>query len=171
MKSSAFSLLEVLITIAILALLAALASPAIGSAIDRGHAVKCTANLRSIGVAIQQYVADNDFRFPPIETDPPTLGNDGKTALETLEPYGISASTLTCPADTHNVAKYGSSYHFNPVLQDELAANVTIYGRRGIFQVANVGRLTVCSDFEPVHRVPGRIGINVLKADGRVLQR
>lgn len=174
MKSPAFTLIELLVVIAILAILASIASPAIVSMIERGRSAQCTGNLRQIGVAVQQYVNDHDYRFPPIETVPPTLGNDGRPALEIFEPYGITRNTLSCPSDVagpDNVARYGASYHFSPVLQDELASNVNIYGRRGIFQVPNVGRLTVCTDYQPVHAAAGRIGLNVLKADGRVLQR
>ena len=169
-----FTLIELLTVIAIIAILATIASPGIGAAIERGRSARCVGNLRQIGVAVQQYVNDNDYRFPPIETDPPSLGNEGRTALETLGPYGVTMTTLTCPSDAagpDNVAKFGASYHFSPVVQDELASNVQIYGRRGIFQVPSVGRLTVCSDYQAVHTGAGRTGINILKGDGRVIQR
>jgi prepilin-type N-terminal cleavage/methylation domain-containing protein len=176
MKHAAFTLIELLVVLAIIAVLATLASPAIGTAIERGRSAKCVNNLRQIGVAVQQYVADHDYRFPAIETEPPSLPADVEnkgTALEVLGPYGITQSTLTCPTDAatlRNVEKHGSSYHFSPVLQDETPASVKIYSRRGIFTVDNIGWLTVCTDFQKVH--PGKpIGINVLKADGRVLQR
>lgn len=176
MKRAAFTLVELLVVLAIIAVLAALASPVIGSAIERGRSAKCVNNLRQIGVAVQQYSTDNDYRFPAIETEPPSLPaeveNKG-TALEVLGPYGITQSTLTCPTDAatlRNVEKHGSSYHFSPVLQDEKPASVKIYTRRGIFTVENIGWLTVCTDFQAVH--PGKpIGVNVLKADGRVIQR
>jgi len=171
---SAFTLIELLVVIAISAILVSIASPTIGSMIERGRSARCAGNLRQIGAAVQQYVGDNDYRFPPIETEPPTLGNDGRSALETLGPYGATMSVLTCPSDAagaDNAAKYGSSYHFSPVLQDELASNVQIYGRRGIFQVPSISRLTVCSDYQPVHAQAGHLGINVLKGDGRVIQR
>ena len=172
--SRAFTIIEVMTVVAIIAILASLAMPAMQAMIGRGRSAKCAGNLRQIGAAVQQYIADNDFRFPPIETVPPTLGNEGKPALDVLGPYGVTMSVLTCPADAggpNNAAKYGSSYHFSPVLQDELASNVNVYGRRGIFSVPNVGRLTVCNDYEPVHAGTARIGVNSLKADGRVIQR
>jgi len=176
MKRGAFTLVELLVVLAIIAVLASLATPAIGTAIERGRSTKCVNNLRQIGVAVQQYAADNDYRFPAIETKPPSLPADVEnkgTALEVLGPYGITQSILTCPTDAvtlRNVEKHGSSYHFSPVLQDETPASVKIYSRRGIFTVENIGWLTVCSDFQTVH--PGKpIGVNVLKADGRVIQR
>lgn len=176
MKRAAFTLVELLVMLAIIAVLTTLASPAIGTAIERGRSARCVNNLRQIGVAVQQYIADNNYRFPAIETEPPSLPADVEnkgTALEVLGPYGITQATLTCPTDAvtlRNVEKHGSSYHFSPVLQDETPASVKIYSRRGIFTVDNIGRLTVCTDFQTVH--PGKpIGINVLRADGRVEQR
>jgi tyrosyl-tRNA synthetase len=103
---------------------------------------------------------------------PDDLPNKG-TALELLGPYGVTRETLTCPTDAATarvVEKHGTSYHFSPVLQDETPVSVKIYSRRGTFNIENIGRLTVASDFQPVH--PGKPrGINVLKADGRVIQR
>lgn len=176
MSRAAFTLIELLVVLAIIAVLATLVSPVIGTAIERGRSAKCVNNLRQIGVAVQQYTADNDYRFPAIETEPPSLPADVEnkgTALEVLGPYGVTQDILTCPTDAatlRNVEKHGSSYHFSPVLQDETPASVKIYSRRGIFSVENVGWLTVCTDFQAVH--PGKpIGVNVLKADGRVMQR
>lgn len=176
MKRAAFTLIELLVVLAIIAVLASLVTPVIGSAIERGRSAKCVNNLRQIGAAVQQYVTDNDYRFPAIETKPASLPADVEnkgTALEVLGPYGVTQAILTCPtyaATLRNVEKHGSSYHFSPVLQDEKPASVKIYTRRGIFTVENIGRLTVCNDYQAVH--PGRpIGMNVLRADGRVEQR
>ena len=177
MSTRGFTLVELLVVIAIIAILASLAFPSIGPMLERGRSAKCVGNLRQIGAAVQQYVADNDYRFPAIETEPPSLPpevEDGGTALEKLGPYGITEQVLICPSDAvknKNYVKHGTSYHFSPVLQDETAANVKIYSRRGIFQISNIGRLTVASDIEAVHANGRNFGLNVLKADGRVEQR
>ena len=183
---SGFTLLELLVVIAIIAMLATFASPSIGSAIERGRSAKCVGNLRQIGVAVQQYIADNDNTFPCIEipNSPPVEGHDGGEPLEILGPYGLTQSMLVCPTDVANgappsIKEYESSYIFSPVVDGESAINPKIYSRRGIFNVSNVGRLTVASDFTGIH--PRRAveedtpylknGMNVLKADGRVIQR
>lgn len=177
MTARAFTLVELLVVIAIIAILASLALPSAGPIIERGRSAKCVGNLRQIGAAVQQYIADNDYRYPAIETDPPSLPpevQDGGTALEKLGPYGIAEPILTCPSDAaknKNYAKHGTSYLFSPVLQDETAASVKIYTRRGIFQISSIGRVTVASDIEAVHATGRNYGLNVLKADGRVEQR
>lgn len=177
MKPHAFTLIELLVVIAIIAILAAIAVPAAGPMIERGRSARCVGNLRQIGAAVQQYVADHDYRFPAIETEPPSLPpevEDRGTALEKLGPYGITEQILICPSDAaknQNYREHGSSYIFSPVLQDETPASVSIYTRRGVFQVSNIGRLTVASDIEPVHANGRNYGLNVLKADGRVVQK
>ena len=176
MSSRGFTLIELLVTIAIIAVLASITFPAVGPMIERGRSAKCVGNLRQIGAAVQQYVADNDFRFPSIQTEPPSAppeSNPG-TALEKLGPYGISENTLICHSDKagqKNFEKYATSYIFSPVVQDEKQSAVKIYSRRGIFQVQNVGNLRICTDYGPVHPGNKITKKNVLRADGRVEQR
>ncbi len=182
----AFTLVELLVVIAILAILASFATPAIGNAIERGRSAKCVGNLRQIGVAVQQYIADNDNTFPciTIKGESPAEGHEGAPPLEVLGPYGVSEAALTCPNDAalgaeSSIRKYGTSYMFSPIVEGENSINPKIYTRRGIFSVSNVGRLTVASDFTGIHPRPAvgeetrfvKFGMNVLRADGRVEQR
>jgi len=60
----AFTLVELLVVVAIIAILAALGIPLIKSTIEKGNSTKCVNNLRQIGLAIVQYTADNDGYLP-----------------------------------------------------------------------------------------------------------
>jgi prepilin-type N-terminal cleavage/methylation domain-containing protein len=64
----AFSLLELLITIAIIALLAALLLPAISRAKESGRRVACLNNVRQINLALQLYADENEGSFPAYST-------------------------------------------------------------------------------------------------------
>ncbi|MEL7089078.1 MAG: type II secretion system protein, partial [Planctomycetota bacterium] len=66
----AFTIIELLVTISIVAVLIALLTPAIVSASSKAEEVKCLANIRSIGQATIAYTADHDRKFPV------GLGND-----------------------------------------------------------------------------------------------
>jgi len=182
----AFTLIELLVVIAIIAILASFATPSIGSAIERGRSAKCVNNLRQIGVAVQQYIADNDNTFPriAIPNTPGFEGQDGGKPLEVLGPYGLTQGLLVCPTDLAtgkppSIKEFKSSYMFSPIVDGENVINPKIYSRRGIFTVSNVGRLTVASDFTGIHPRAAsgeetkfiKFGMNVLRADGRVEQR
>lgn len=59
-KAGNFTLIELLIAIAIIAILAALLLPALNKARAKGMAISCCNNLRSCGTALHQYA--NDYR-------------------------------------------------------------------------------------------------------------
>ena len=60
----AFTLVELLVVVAIIGILAALGIPLVKSMIEKGNSTKCVNNLRQIGVAIVQFTADNDGYLP-----------------------------------------------------------------------------------------------------------
>jgi prepilin-type N-terminal cleavage/methylation domain-containing protein len=93
----AFTLVELIVTIAIISILAALLLPAAGSARSAGDRTKAIASMRTIGGAIGLYAADKNGFFPGrlwpgqiAELDP---NIDGRLARE-LAPYlGIETPT------------------------------------------------------------------------------
>lgn len=63
--SKEFTLIELLIVIAILAILAGLLLPALNSARDKAHSVTCIGNQKQINMMILGYVTANDDFLPP----------------------------------------------------------------------------------------------------------
>ncbi len=60
-----FTLIELLITIAIIAILAGLLLPALNNARERGRTIACTSNMKQIGLLCQQYsVENNEYEIP-----------------------------------------------------------------------------------------------------------
>lgn len=64
MKKRGFTLVELLVVIAILAILATISIPFVRSSIEKGQASKCMANLRDLGVLINNYAGEKGH-YPP----------------------------------------------------------------------------------------------------------
>ncbi|CAN5522219.1 hypothetical protein BH09PLA1_BH09PLA1_35070 [soil metagenome] len=63
-RASAFTLVELLVVIGIIAVLISVLLPALSKARERGNQVKCMANLKQIGLAMQIYTNDNKGMMP-----------------------------------------------------------------------------------------------------------
>jgi prepilin-type N-terminal cleavage/methylation domain-containing protein/prepilin-type processing-associated H-X9-DG protein len=62
--SSGFTLIELIVVIAIIGLLAAILFPVFARAREKARQATCQSNLKQLGLAFQQYIHDNDERYP-----------------------------------------------------------------------------------------------------------
>ncbi|HEX8297451.1 MAG TPA: prepilin-type N-terminal cleavage/methylation domain-containing protein [Chthoniobacteraceae bacterium] len=167
-----FTLIELIVVIAIIALLASLLLPVTGSIMEKARSSQCSSNLRQVGIAVSSYATDHDNYFPKIETDPngdvKVYGPDEevKSLVETLKHYGLDERFVQCPSDLKGpnyFKKKGSSYEWRPYLDGEKVNNPVMYGRRGAMAVP-ASRIRICLDYTPIHNGQQ----NRLYADGRV---
>jgi prepilin-type N-terminal cleavage/methylation domain-containing protein/prepilin-type processing-associated H-X9-DG protein len=168
----AFTLVEMIVVMAIIALLVSLSFPAFSRMLLRARSTQCAANLSSIGLAVSQAASDNDNTYPEINqaaSNPYPAGSDAKDLYDTLSPYGISSNSLQCPVDMANgvgssFKTYGSSYEWDPILDDGNPANALIYVTPMLAIPVNDARVHLAFDFTPVHSGHS----NVLFGDGHV---
>ena len=119
-----FTLIEVLVVIAIIGILAALLLPALSTAQGKGQRTACVAHLKQLGVAWQMYAADNGATLvgnvPTVAQPVQTQTNawvPGNMKLESdaadpalvrmgkLFPYASSIEVLRCPSDHSSTTK------------------------------------------------------------------
>jgi len=76
-RNRAFTLVELLIVIAIIGVLIGLLMPTISGARESSRRVTCASNLRNLGAALFAYAADNDRKLPYYYSgSPPTKPQD-----------------------------------------------------------------------------------------------
>jgi len=73
-RRSAFTLVELLVVIGIIAVLVGILMPALSAARRQARTLKCLANLRSIGQAFVIYAANNQRYYPIARHQEPDVG-------------------------------------------------------------------------------------------------
>ena len=124
---NAFTLLELLAAIAILATLAGILFPVFARSREAGRATSCLAHERQIGIAVLGYTQDWDGMFPqlhPMPSSGPVLtGSPPEASLELLGSWRImlasyvrSQELFECPSDIGFGQSHPSSYAPNGYL-------------------------------------------------------
>jgi len=90
-----FTLIEILIVLALVGLLSALLFPVFARARDRARIATCASNLRQIGQAIQMYVNDNNRFYPSVI---PPLPISQCAWADRIERYAKSPAIFRCPS-------------------------------------------------------------------------
>jgi prepilin-type N-terminal cleavage/methylation domain-containing protein/prepilin-type processing-associated H-X9-DG protein len=103
-RARAFTLIELLIVIAIIAILAAMLFPALARAKEAARRIACVNNLRQLGISLKMYADDNEEAFPPRAVP---------IWMERLRSYYQAPAVLKCPSDPLPPAAEQRSYIIN----------------------------------------------------------
>ena len=124
---AAFTLIELLFVIAIIAILAAILFPVFARARENARRSSCQSNLKQLGLGIMQYTQDYDERLPGsvggtagnnleggwmVYSSFGETGNTYNPAKGSIYPYVKSSQIFVCPSDTIGQTT-GDSYAIN----------------------------------------------------------
>lgn len=96
----AFTLIEMIVAVAIVTLLAALVFAAVNPSVQKSKTTRCASNLRNLASALLMYASDYDSRLPPFaatELREDQFMDYSHTWQRLLQPY-LKSRHLACPS-------------------------------------------------------------------------
>ena len=159
-RPAAFTLLELLVVLAVVGVLAAISVPVGGRMIESGRAAKCVSNLRQIGAALGLYLGEHNMTMPTLQAGRNSLGQDGAYIDNTLNAYTQgNAAVFACPSDRGEAARSGTSYYWNQALDGQTLSGLNFFGGN------DHTRIVILADKAAYH--PFLVNkVNFLYADG-----
>lgn len=95
-KTHAFTLIELLIVISIIAVLMGILIPSLSRARKQARRLVCSSNMRQIGIATQAFLIDSDYSLPPSSCH---ITNPDDYWLNILSEYTQEQLLFHCPSE------------------------------------------------------------------------
>ena len=160
----AFTLVEMLVVLAIITLLAAVLLPVFWTVRGQARQSSCASNLRQIGQAIAQYSADYDGCFPHAVDPSDKYGPEGwggypdfqaqipqlPLMQDVLQPYIRSRQIFACPSD--------SGFQTSDFSSTELDAFPSSFGKFGTSYYLRT-EILIAHEAEASLRTPAQINV------------
>ncbi len=156
-KRNGFTLVELLVVVAIILILIALILPAIQRVRESANKVECANNLRTIGQGINLYLVSHGKYFP-------TGGGDNYESIYPSPPRGLSSAATPISGLNQD---WGWMYQILPYIDQENLWKVTknpVADPNGIFSVTDKDAdLEIASTPIPTYFCPSRRTPTVVK--------
>ena len=159
-RMRAFTLLELSVAIAIIAILFLLIIPAAWKTVEIGRATSCTSQLRQIATGLNAYLNDHELTMPTLKAGRSRQSDPGPVIDTTLLPYIVDKHVFICPSDSKIGAASGTSYYWNTTLNGQRLNTLDF-----MKLTDDPSRIPVLSDKEAFHPYLEN-KVNLLYADG-----
>lgn len=143
-RSFAFTLVEILVVIAIIAILAAILFPVFGRARENARRASCQSNLKQIGLGLLQYSQDYDENLVRAwQSSIPGNGPSDATArykwMDAVFPYVKSEAIFNCPSQSFRAP--AGTYGFRSGTNYGSYAINSTYWEEGDFEKSPAGEV------------------------------
>jgi len=153
-RARGFTLVELLVVMAIVSVLAALLVPALVAAMERARRTRCGSQLRQIGFAFEAYLTDSGQTYPwaqdPVSMSPYYwfwMGRGWRGALKRYTEDNLEV--LYCPSDETAPEKwestsygYSMAFYHSPSQIDAMASTADTYANPKRSVPQNAGQVT-----------------------------
>lgn len=186
MLRRAFTLIELMVVIAIIGLLIAVLMPALGKARTQARRTACASNLRQIGTGLRDYLNDNRDRLPSVSAMPsispaPIAGDKPIYIADILVKHLVEPKVFECPNDSGGDARPApntgksyfeserSSYEYRFQLGGSTTAEVAARFARFLGDPIPDNTIWIMRDYNNFHGPGGKPGARrYLYVDGHV---
>ena len=161
----AFTLVELLVSITIIAVLTGVSVPVYERVVQGARAAGCLSNLRQLGAAIHLYANDHNRMLPTLQAGRSSIAQDIPVIDNTLNVYTGNSAVFGCPADNaHLFQTTGTSYYWNVALNSQSLATLHF-----LFLSTQASHIPLLADKQSFHPYTQN-KVNILYADGHGTQ-
>lgn len=162
----AFTLVELLVVVTIVAVLASLTTIGYSRFVSHSRGAACAANLRAIGAGLNLYLAEHRQQLPVMMAARESVEDQVPVLDTVLADYVDSHDAFRCPGDDRGLHQHtGTSYHWNSTLNGQHISRLNFLGL-----TSSAAGIPLVADKENFHPYRGD-EVNILYADGRVEQQ
>lgn len=160
----AFTLVELLVVLGVIAVLIAILVPSYQRVTASGRSAACLSNLRQLGTALNLYLGEHQMIMPALAAGRSSREEEIPVIDHALSKYVPDPRAFLCPADGKFGPASGTSYFWNVALNGQPVSSLNFLG-----VINEASKIPILGDKEGFHPYL-KDKVNVLYGDGHATQ-